>query len=110
MRANLVTVTVALLTSVNPAVVTLAMTRPAAVLHTRQGLEAGAPAFSAVQDAVAGHLDAESRLGRIPSGTDTATTALALVGTVHHLLMTSASDGPEPRQIAERLVSLLAGA
>ncbi|MFD8644153.1 MULTISPECIES: TetR/AcrR family transcriptional regulator [Streptomyces] len=107
-KANLVTVTAALLTSVNPAMVTLAMTRPAAALHTRQGLEAGAPAFSAIQDSVTGYLDAESRLGRIPSGTDTATAALALVGTVHHLLMTSGPSGlPEPLQTAERLVTLL---
>ncbi|MEU3750188.1 MULTISPECIES: TetR family transcriptional regulator [Streptomyces] len=107
-KANLVTVTAALLASVNPAMVTLAMTRPAAARHTRRGLEAGAPAFSAIQDSMAGYLDAESRLGRIPAGTDTATTALALVGTVHHLLMTSGPDGqPEPRQTVERLVTLL---
>ncbi|WP_407555467.1 hypothetical protein QOM21_36940 [Streptomyces sp. Pv4-95] len=69
----------------NPTVVALAMTRPAAALRTRQGPEAGVPAFATIQDAVADCLDAESRLGRIPAGTDTTKTTLALVGTVHHL-------------------------
>ncbi|MER6999876.1 TetR family transcriptional regulator [Streptomyces sp. NPDC000410] len=111
---NLLTVALALMTSVDPAVVALAMTRPAASLHTRQGLEAGAPGFSAIQDAVTAYLDAERRLGRLPAAADTATTALALVGTVHHLLMTHTMTrtpgGPEPREITERLVTLLVGA
>ncbi|MFF7649236.1 TetR/AcrR family transcriptional regulator [Streptomyces sp. NPDC007983] len=107
---NLVTVALALLNSLDPAVAGLAMTRPAASLRIRRALEAGAPGFTAIQNAITTYLDAERRLGRLPDGTDTASVALALVGTVHHLLMTSWAGGPDPRAQTERLVALLVGA
>lgn len=56
-----------------------------------------------------GYLKAEQRLGRLSDGTDITTLALALVGTVHHLLMTSWAGTQNPREQAERLVSLLVG-
>ncbi|GGU47307.1 TetR/AcrR family transcriptional regulator [Streptomyces violascens] len=107
---NLLTVALALLNSLDPAVIGLAMTRPAASLRIRQALEAGAPGFTAIQGAIAAYLDAEQRLGRLPGGTDTPSIALALVGTVHHLLMASWSDVQDPREQAERLVTVLVGA
>lgn len=104
---NLVAVALALLNSLDPTVTGLVMTRPDASLRVRQALEAGAPGFTTIQDAVIAYLDAERRLGRLAEGTDTASVALALVGTVHHLLMTGWADAPDPREQAERLVAVL---
>ncbi|WP_324290545.1 hypothetical protein [Streptomyces sp. H27-H5] len=109
MAENLVAVAFALLTSLDPVVIGLAMTRPAASLRIRQALEAGAPGFTAIQDAISSYLEAERRLGRLADGIDSASIALALVGTVHHLLMTSWASAPDPREQAERLVALLLG-
>lgn len=92
---NLQEVVLVLLEALPPAVVGLAMTRPAAALHTRQGFQAGAPAFDAIQHAFTAYLQAEQRGGRLPSDADTATIALALVGTTHHLLMTRPPAGGE---------------
>ncbi|MGQ4488561.1 TetR family transcriptional regulator [Streptomyces sp. SAS_281] len=85
---NLQEVIQALMDSLPPAVAGLAMTRPAAASHTRDGLRSGAPAFEAIQHAVTAYLQAEQHIGRVPAGSDAATIALALVGTTHHLLMT----------------------
>ncbi|MFD5425313.1 TetR family transcriptional regulator [Streptomyces sp. NPDC127084] len=107
---NLAEVALALLDSLDPAVVGLAMTRPGASLHTRQALESGAPGFSAMQESITVYLEAERQLGRVEHDTDSATTALALVGTVHHLLMTRSPDGPlDTRETVGRLVTLLLG-
>ncbi|WP_406378706.1 TetR/AcrR family transcriptional regulator [Streptomyces sp. NBC_01618] len=107
---NLVTVALALLTSAGPTVSGLALTRPAAATRVRQALEAGAPGFMAIQDSITAYLGAEQRLGRLADDADTTSLALALVGTVHHLLMTSWAGAPDPCDQVERLVALLAGA
>lgn len=108
--ANLQEVALGLLESLPPAVVGLAMTRPAAALHTREGLQAGAPAFDAIHQAFTGYLEAERRGGRLPAHADAATIALALVGTVHHLLMTRVpGHGEEPKATTERLLAVLLG-
>ncbi|GGX52878.1 TetR/AcrR family transcriptional regulator [Streptomyces noursei] len=107
---NIVTVALALLTSAGPTVAGLALTRPTAATRVRQALEAGAPGFTAIQDSITAYLDAEQRLGRLADGADTTSLALAVVGTVHHLLMTSWAGAPDPRDQVERLVALLAGA
>lgn len=106
--ANLQEIAFALLESLPPAVVGLAMTRPAAASHTREGLRSGAPAFDAIQSSFTTYLQAEQSAGRIAQGADTATIALALVGTVHHLLMTrAASESEEAKRTTERLVAVL---
>ncbi|MFF2960251.1 hypothetical protein ACFVT1_15385 [Streptomyces sp. NPDC057963] len=99
----------ALIDSLEPAVVGLAMTRPATSLRIRQALEAGAPGFAAIQDSINGCPDAEVRPGRLADSTDAASIALALAGTVHHLLMISRTGAPDPRNQAGRLVALLVG-
>ncbi|MFK4067201.1 TetR/AcrR family transcriptional regulator [Streptomyces sp. NPDC029674] len=105
--ANLTDVALGLLDSLDPGVVGLAMTSNATSQRIRDALAQGAPGFAAIQEALAAYLDAELRLGRLPAGTDTATTALALVGTVHHLLMTGWAGTPDPREQVEDLVALL---
>ncbi|MGW7346864.1 TetR/AcrR family transcriptional regulator [Streptomyces sp. NPDC054854] len=108
---NLQDITVALLDSLPPAVVGIAMTRPAASLHTRAGLESGAPAFGAIQDSVTAYLEAERHLARVPPHADPAMIALALVGTIHHLLMTRTPDTTAtPPTTTSRLISTLLGA
>ncbi|MEU3463825.1 TetR/AcrR family transcriptional regulator [Streptomyces sp. NPDC006733] len=106
---NLVAVALALLTSAGPTVAGLAVTRPAASLLIRRALEAGAPGFATIQGSIADYLEAEERLGRLAAGTDAPAVALALVGTVHHLLMTAPADAPDAREQAERLVAVLLG-
>ncbi|MFD7716320.1 TetR family transcriptional regulator [Streptomyces sp. NPDC059814] len=107
---NLRDVALALLDSGGPTIAGLAMTRPAASLRLRRALEAGAPGFASVQESITGYLDAEQRMGRLATGTDTAAVALAVVGTTHHLLMTGWSGAPDPREQVRRLIALLAGA
>ncbi|MFF9092896.1 MULTISPECIES: TetR family transcriptional regulator [unclassified Streptomyces] len=107
---NLTAVALALFDSGGPAISGLAMTRPAAALRIRQALEGGAPGFTAIQEAVTGYLEAERELGRLPDTLDADTTALAVVGTAHHLLMTSWPGAPDPRAPMERLVAALVGA
>ncbi|MFF9345818.1 TetR/AcrR family transcriptional regulator [Streptomyces sp. NPDC014734] len=106
---NLVLAAHALLSSLDPTVAGLALTRPDASLRIRRALEGGAPGFASIQDAITAYLAAEQRLGRLAGTTDTEAVALALVGTVHHLLMTTWTGAPDPREQAERLVALLVG-
>ncbi|MFF9512197.1 TetR/AcrR family transcriptional regulator [Streptomyces sp. NPDC014724] len=106
---NLGAVALALLDSLDPTVAGLAMTRPATSLRIREALAAGAPGFAAIQDSITDYLDTEIRLGRLGASTDAASIALALVGTIHHLLMTSWDGTPDRREQAERLVALLVG-
>ncbi|WBO68478.1 TetR/AcrR family transcriptional regulator [Streptomyces camelliae] len=85
----------------------LAMARPGSMLRIREALEGGAPGFDAIQRAVTGYLGAEQRLGRVAETVDPATVALAVVGTAHHLLMTSRPGTPDPGPAMTRLVSAL---
>ncbi|AWZ08783.1 MULTISPECIES: TetR family transcriptional regulator [unclassified Streptomyces] len=97
-EGNLAEVALALLNSLDPAIAGLAMTRPGASLHTRRALESGSPGFAAMQESVTAYLEAERLGGRIAPDADAATLSLALIGTVHHLLLTG---GPGPAQHAE---------
>ncbi|MFD3919106.1 TetR family transcriptional regulator [Streptomyces sp. NPDC058595] len=105
---NLQEVALALMNALPPAVVGLAMTRPAAALHTREGLQSGAPAFEAIQHAFTVYLQAEQSVGRLPADAESATIALALVGTIHHLLMTRAPGREEDTKVTTgRLLDVL---
>ncbi|MET9764920.1 TetR/AcrR family transcriptional regulator [Streptomyces sp. NPDC006372] len=106
---NLDAVALALFESGGPAIAGLALTRPGAALRIREALEAGAPGFTATQDAITGYLEAERELGRVPESVDPQTVALAVVGTAHHLLMTSRPGTPDPRPSMTRLVAALVG-
>lgn len=108
--ANLRAVALALLDSGGPAIAGLAMTRPAAALRIREALEGQASGFTAIQEAVTDYLEAERRLGRVAATVDPFIVALALVGTAHHLLMTSWPGTPDPSAQMTRLVAALVGA
>lgn len=108
--ANLVEVTGTLLTSTGPTLSGLALSRPGAALRFRDAMAAGAPGFTTIQESFTEYLDAEQRAGRVAAGLDTEAVALALVGTVHHLLMTTwSSADPDPRERIGRLVTALTG-
>lgn len=104
---NLDAVVLALLGSGGPAVSGLALTRPVATVRVREALEAGAPGFAAIQEAVTGYLEAERRLGRVADTVEPSVAALALVGTAHHLLMTSRPGTPGLRALMTDLVASL---
>ncbi|GAA5212658.1 TetR/AcrR family transcriptional regulator [Streptomyces thinghirensis] len=92
-----------------PALSGLVMTRPAAASRVREAMKDGGPGFAAIQEAIAGYLDAERDLGRLPDSVDPHTVALAVVGTAHHLLMTGWPGAPDPRPAMNRLVAALVG-
>ena len=107
--ANLDGIAVALLDSAGPTVAALAVSRPAASQRIRDALAGGAPGFTAIQESITAYLDGERRLGRVAPDADTASPALALVGTVHHLLMTGGPGGPDTaREQVRSLTALLA--
>ncbi|MFD7558953.1 MULTISPECIES: TetR family transcriptional regulator [unclassified Streptomyces] len=105
--ANLADVASAVL-SLDPGLVGLAVTRPVAARRVREAWQAGAPGFAAIQEAVSGYLRAEQDLGRVAAPMDVESVALALVGTLHHLLMTGSADAaPGAQAQVERLVRAL---
>ncbi|MEU0087618.1 TetR/AcrR family transcriptional regulator [Streptomyces sp. NPDC006274] len=107
---NLMAVASVLLDSTGPAVSALALTRPGAALRFRDAMVAGAPGFAAVQESVVAYLRAEQDTGRVAVDLDAEAVALALVGTVHHLLMTTwSSAAPHPREQVRRLIPALTG-
>lgn len=106
---NLCGVALALFRSGGPTITGLAMSRPAATQRIRDELAAGAPGFTDIERSIAAYLDAEQRLDRVADGTDTAALALAVVGTVHHLLMTPRPGAPDAAEQVEGLVALLVG-
>nr|WSW58323.1 TetR family transcriptional regulator [Streptomyces sp. NBC_00998] len=94
--------------SLDPGLVGLAVTRPLAAQRVRQAWQAGAPGFTAIQEAVSGYLRAEQEIGRVATPLDVESVALALVGTLHHLLMTGSADAaPDSQAQVERLIRAL---
>lgn len=90
--ANLRDAAHTLLTSTAPALASLAMGRPQAAQLVRQAITDGAPAFDAVEHAIAAYLDAEKPHARVDPEADTTAVALAIAGTAHHLIMLTPPD------------------
>lgn len=91
-----------------PALAGLMAAKPALAPRVRAALDAGAPGFDEIEHAFASYLEAEKALGRIAADVDTELFALALVGTVHHLLHQISPDGAEPDEQIRRVVTALA--
>ncbi|MBT2376448.1 TetR/AcrR family transcriptional regulator [Streptomyces sp. ISL-111] len=104
---NLGTVVLALFDAAGPALSGLAMSRAASTLQIREALEGGAPGFTAIEEAITAYLAAEQELGRVAETVDPSIAALAIVGTAHHLLMTSRPGTPDPQLPMARLVAML---
>ncbi|MFF7995748.1 TetR family transcriptional regulator [Kitasatospora xanthocidica] len=105
-RENLADAALVLLGTTGPVIAAAAVSRQGAAQQVRLAWEAGAPGPDAVEVALARYLEAEQRLGRVGADADCAMLALALAGSVHHLLMYGdrAADGPA---LVRRLVAAL---
>ncbi|MFI7004914.1 TetR/AcrR family transcriptional regulator [Streptomyces sp. NPDC050145] len=106
---NLEAVALALFDAGGPGISGLVMTRPAAALLVREALEAGAPGYTTIQEAVTAYLKAEQGVGRVAGTVDPDSAALAIVGAAHHLLLTTWPGAPDPRPAVRRLVRALVG-
>lgn len=87
----------------------LAMARPAILPRLQHSISHGSLGLQEVEASFAAYLDAEKDLGRISPDTDTQTTALAIVGTVHHLFMTQRAVPPDLRERVLHVVEALLG-
>ncbi|WP_037606888.1 TetR/AcrR family transcriptional regulator [Streptacidiphilus rugosus] len=106
-RENLAEAALTLLGANGPAIAAAAVSRNGVAERVRQAWAEGAPGPGAVEDAMARYLAAEQRLGRIPADTDGAMLALALAGTVHHLLMHDSAQPADRQALIRRLVAAL---
>jgi AcrR family transcriptional regulator len=92
------------------ALMNLVATRPELGPAIEHATAAGTGGLGDVEEHVAAYLDAEKKLGRIAPDTDTQTHAFALLGSVHHLAMTSPAGLPDlPDRIRRIVTALVAG-
>jgi AcrR family transcriptional regulator len=103
---NLTEAAMAIPTSNLPAIARLMASRPSLAPRVREALAQGAPGLDEIEDAFQAYLNAEKELGRIAAGVDTEALAVALVGTVHHVLLGAGTTDPRPR--LRRIVAALA--
>jgi AcrR family transcriptional regulator len=90
--------------------VSLAMARPTLMQRLQHSAAAWSPSLQHIEATFAAYLEAEKQLGRISPDADTATLALALIGTVHHLVLTHRADPSDLSGPVHRIVAaLLAG-
>jgi AcrR family transcriptional regulator len=90
--------------------VSLAMARPTLMQRLQHSVAAWSPTLQGIEGTFAAYLEAEQQLGRISPDADTATLALALIGTVHHLFLTHRADPSDLSGEVHRIVAaLLAG-
>lgn len=104
---NLTAAALALPGSNLPAVAGLFASRPSLEGRVREALVAGAPGLGEIERSFAAYLDAEKALGRIAADVDTEACALAVVGTLHHLLHQYSPADPDPRGRMPRVVAAL---
>ncbi|MEU3985388.1 TetR/AcrR family transcriptional regulator [Streptomyces sp. NPDC026672] len=106
-RENLTAAALALLGANGPEIAVAALSRHGVTERVRRAWAGGAPGPGAVEDAMARYLEAERRLGRIATDADCAMLALALTGTVHHLLMHGGTGPADRARLIRRLVAAL---
>jgi hypothetical protein len=88
----------------------LVRSRPALASRLGAAHGAGVTVLTAIEAEFAAYLEAEKRLGRIAADADTQTLALAVIGTVHHLLSTGQAEQPDLHaQVGRIITTLLAG-
>ncbi|GAA4980793.1 TetR/AcrR family transcriptional regulator [Kitasatospora paranensis] len=104
---NLTRAALAMLGANGPVITAAAMSRQEVVHRVREAWSTGAPGPGAVEDALARYLEAEQRLGRVPAGADCPMLALALAGTIHHLLMHGSTQAHDNPRLVARLVAAL---
>jgi hypothetical protein len=90
--------------------VSLAMARPTLLHRLQHSAAAWSPSLQHIEATFAAYLQAEQQLGRISPAADTATLALAIIGTVHHLFLTHRADPQNLSRGVHRIIAaLLAG-
>jgi AcrR family transcriptional regulator len=90
--------------------ISLAMARPTLMHRLQHSAAAWSPSLQHIEATFATYLQAEQQLGRLSPAADTATLALAIIGTVHHLFLTHRADPADLSGGVHRLVAaLLAG-
>jgi AcrR family transcriptional regulator len=104
---NLTAAAVSVLGDHAAAMISLARARPELMLRLQHSEAAVSPSLQEVEGAFAAYLEAEKELGRISPDADSKTVALALVGTVHHLVMTQRADAPDLPGRVQRVVETL---
>ena len=104
---NLTDATLALFGSSALALVNLVAARPALGTALEHVSTAGS-GLGDVEKYFAAYLEAEKNLGRIAADTDTQTLAFALLGSVHHLMMTNPAGLPDLPQRVRRIAEALA--
>jgi AcrR family transcriptional regulator len=90
--------------------ISLAVARPTLMHRLQHSAAAWSPSLQHIEATFATYLQAEQQLGRLSPAADTATLALAIIGTVHHLFLTHRVDPADLSGGVHRLVAaLLAG-
>jgi AcrR family transcriptional regulator len=90
--------------------ISLAMARPTLMHRLQHSAAAWSPSLQHIEATFATYLQAEQQLGRLSPAADTATLALAIIGTVHHLFLTHRADPADLSGGVHRIVAaLLAG-
>jgi AcrR family transcriptional regulator len=103
---NLTDAAVAVFGTSAQALMSLVTTKPdlGSVLEHDAGRPGG---LAGIEAHFAAYLDAEKKLGRISSGSDTETLAFTLLGAVHHLVVVRRGDDSGLRQQVQRIVAVL---
>ncbi|WP_121181587.1 TetR family transcriptional regulator [Nocardiopsis sp. Huas11] len=87
----------------------LLVARPDLTGSVRAILGEGTAGFDAFEGAVAAYLTEERRLGRIAATTDPAALALALVGVLHHLVLSADTASAETDRLRATVTALIDG-
>ncbi|MCF3964155.1 TetR/AcrR family transcriptional regulator [Streptomyces fuscigenes] len=106
-RDNLAGAALAMLGANGPAIAAAAVSRHRVAERVGRAWAGGAPGPGTVEEAMARYLRAEQRLGRIAADADCPMLALALAGTVHHLLMHGGPGTDGTAALVRRLVAAL---
>ncbi|MEH1127390.1 TetR/AcrR family transcriptional regulator [Micromonospora sp. CPCC 206061] len=79
--------------------------RPTLAARLRQSSGHHSPSLADLEHLVVTYLDSEKRLRRLPPTVDTGPVALALVATIHHLVMSARTHGVDPHETFDRVVA-----
>jgi AcrR family transcriptional regulator len=88
----------------------LMVLRPELADRVRAVLGDRAAGLDAIEQAIAAYLTAERRLGRIAASADPAAMALALVGVLHHLVLTAATAEEAAARLRRAVGAIVRGA
>jgi AcrR family transcriptional regulator len=85
----------------------LLLSHPSVAGRAFETRAASGPARPMLEEAFATYLDRERQLGRVAGDADTDAIAVALLATVHQLLLTPGRDGQDARDLLRRVIATL---